>query len=141
VKLLTLIALILIAGCAPRQQQDINGHLSQLDAIRLARSIAHDIGGNHFRVSDASRSMGDFLSPNEIAITIHAWDSIEVGQVVVFRRGKDNIIHQVVAERGGLFRTSGIANKRSDSEWLTPENYLGTYIGRVLYAQQEKRNQ
>ena len=123
---------LILFGCAKQEQSDIIGCHSLDEAERIVKVANIAAKGTYHPVA-ATGSMGEFLSEYEIALVVYAWDRIKVGQLVVRNIDGRGTIHKVVYQDGNNFKTAGIATRRSDSGWLTSDNYVGTYIGRILY--------
>ena len=128
-----LLAALCFAGCARQPaESDVQGVLSYGEASAIAKEWARSIGGKAYRVTPTD-SMEGILSDYEIAICIPRWDAVAVGQVVLRVIDGVVVIHQVVAESGGFFKTAGFNNPRTDIGWMGRNDYLGTYTGRILY--------
>lgn len=128
-----IIAMTLLSGCGRNDAPDIKGPYSKMEAGALVQAIADMTGGGYaFPVKD-SGSMGMVISDHEIFLTVKDWDRIAINQLVAYRRDGKPVLHRVTHQDGDHYKTSGDTNRRSDAGWLTRENYIGTYIGRILH--------
>lgn len=63
-----------------------------------------------------------------------AFESLRIGDIVVFRNSAGNLVtHRIIEQRGNRFWTMGDNNARPDSEYVTAENFKYRVWG-VLYS-------
>lgn len=132
-RLLAVIALLLVlSGCAKRQENDIASFLSYEQAEFFASRCAAPFGDNAF-IFHADGDSNDFaISTHSYVVAIGAYDLLEPGQMVLFEREGQYILHQVVLVDGDNFRTAGMGNKQSDG-WSQRRNYIGTVIAQFYH--------
>lgn len=121
---LTLFVLALLVGCAsPVPSPSCSVPPEQ--ALRLARQIAREIGGNYYTVSGSS--MRPFLSERAIVvIESTSFDWLKAGDVVVYRtKHLHTFVHRITkwTERGWV--VAGDANGYNDAELVTRSNFIG----------------
>ena len=100
----------------------------------VAESLAHDaaakLGGKAWSVGFTG-SMKPLLTGGEIVVTVHRFDDIQVGQVLVYHAtyNRNPIIHRAVQKDRHGWLMSGDSAPVSES-WarVTKENYLGTAV-------------
>lgn len=58
-------------------------------------------------------------------------DSYQVGDIVLFNNGNDNVIHRIVKINGDIITTKGDANNTNDKPF-SKDNILGVYTGKLV---------
>lgn len=136
------LAILCLCGCGKRESFDeyegeVIGEVSKSEAQRQARMIAMVNGGTFCAMDStlkASNSMGAYITKYSYVIVVPAWESLKPGKLVIRQFPGGLGLHLVTYSDGlGNFKTSGTTNSRSDSGWLTADNYLGTYHLSIPY--------
>lgn len=90
-------------------------------------------------VGGLSESMGFHLRVPCYAIIDFRWDSLKVGDTVLRTTKQGTTVHMASYHDGrGNWKTTGLANKRTDPGWMDKSTYLGTVIFSVPYKPEEK---
>jgi hypothetical protein len=92
--------------------------------------LAHTSNGQVFKVSYTG-SMKPLLQGGEWAVTVAAYDKIQLGQVLVYKApyNQSPIIHRAVQKDKDGWLMSGDSSPISESWFrVTPESYIGTAI-------------
>lgn len=89
-------------------------------------------------VSHESESMGDHIRVPCYAIIQKRWETLRVGDTVLRATNHRTLIHMASYHDGtGNWRTTGLANRRTDDGWMDESTYLGTVVLTIPYEPED----
>jgi hypothetical protein len=89
-------------------------------------------------VSHQSESMGDHVRVPCYAVIQKRWETLRVGDVVLRLANHRTLIHMASYHDGnGNWRTTGLANHRTDDGWMNESTYLVTVLLTVPYQPED----
>jgi hypothetical protein len=79
--------------------------------------------------------MGGAHPANAWLLFVEDYDSVAIGQDCGYLWGNHRILHRVQGKIGNAWTMQGILNPSPDQGLMTRHNYLGTYVGYILFSQ------
>jgi hypothetical protein len=104
------------------------------DKVMMVARMVADTTNTRFIRNRGFGSMRPVFDTNSVLLVEeNCFDSLRIGDIVIFETGGRLISHRIIERRGNRFWTQGDNNARPDSDYVTRENFRYRVWG-VLYS-------